>query len=338
MVRFVLSLTFMILASVAVLAGNLPSPRTPATRQYPYRPQQKRKPASLEVSTQLKSHTKSFFIGHNLTPATEIPQKGTWTVGSYAVGYALTDEILVATSPWIYVSYNTNNVHMKYSHMLTPKSDIGFFASYFDSNDSTNLMNANPSSPNVPTGPGGFAVPGGGPGSTSSTTTTTTVSSGMNRYQWHSYSLSGLYSYRWSEATTEYFNLKYSYYFNDEMPYSLRMDPGDDSIRDQWDASTLWRFSADRHVCFDVELGVLGMNYVKPFAHSGLSIGYQGENWMLQLGGSYTLALEELGSSSALQVGRYDQRVHYSESTKQYYTERYLQVAVHPEIQLQYSF
>src|SRR3954469_24971416 len=82
-----------------------------------------RKPAQVQ-NTQL-------FIGHNLTPSTDVLPSGRYTVGTYAAGVGLTENLLIATSPWIWSTYNTMNLHLKYSQVVTPQSTVGVMASYF---------------------------------------------------------------------------------------------------------------------------------------------------------------------------------------------------------------
>lgn len=279
-----------------------------------------RKPASAPKSS-------SYFIGHNLTPSTDEIRAGSVTVGNYALGYAVTDNLLLATSPWIWTTYNTQNLHLKYTQVLSPKSDAGFMLSYFNSYDSGNLMDTNSSNNLTPFAPAPGGLPTGGQ-----------LNAGTNRYQWTSYSAHALYGYRYDNSNVQYVNLKYSNFVNDEMPYSLRMDPGDDSIRNQIDASTLLKIPTDDNVSFGLEAGILGLNYINPYTHLGASIRIHESSWMLQLGASYTVMAKEFGTSKALEIGRWDNRVHYSEVAQQYYSERYLQVAVHPEVQFQIYF
>ena len=281
------------------------------------KPTAKRKPAST---------TTPLYIGHNLTPSTEVLKARTFTVGNYAAGFGLTENIFVATSPWIWYSYNTMNLHLKYSQDISARSTIGFFASYFDSYDSTNLVNSDLNSP------------GNTPFAAADTPTGANIAKSLNRYQWTSYSLHGLYSYHYEAGAVQYFNLKFSHFINDEMPYSLRMDPGNDEIRNQIDVSTLVKIPMRAGSSIALETGVLGLNYASPYAHLGASVAIQKQDWLVQLGASYTVPLAELGTTEGFNVGRMDNRVHYSEVARSYYTERYLQVAVHPEVQVQYSF
>lgn len=274
-----------------------------------------RKPAQVQ-NTQL-------FIGHNLTPSTDVLRSGAFTVGNYAAGYGLTENVLIATSPWLWTTYNTTNFHIKYSQVISPESTVGLMASYFDSFGSSELVD-----PSYSNGmPGTFALPTG-----------SEVAIGTNRYQWTSYSTSGLYSYRYQGGLTQYLNLKYSYYVNDDRPYSLRMDPGDDGIRDQVDISTLLKIPVESGASLSLEGGVLGANFVEPYVHMGASVSFQKQGWLVQLGASYTVPVSLLGTSEGMDVGRMDNRVHLSKTDGKFYRERYLQIAVHPEVQVQYSF
>ena len=52
----------------------------------------------------------SILIGHNVTPTTDMLKSGVTTVGTYAMAYGFSDSFFIATSPWIWGSYNTANV------------------------------------------------------------------------------------------------------------------------------------------------------------------------------------------------------------------------------------
>ncbi|MGZ3727266.1 MAG: hypothetical protein ACXVBD_15790, partial [Pseudobdellovibrio sp.] len=82
----------------------------------------KRKPTQTALATPL-------YIGHNLTPSTDILAPHTYTIGTYAAGFGLTENLFIATSPWIWYSYNTTNIHLKYSQVISPQSTVGFFLS-----------------------------------------------------------------------------------------------------------------------------------------------------------------------------------------------------------------
>lgn len=74
-------------------------------------------------------------LGHNLTPTTYTLSKGEITAGTYALGYGLTDELSIGTSPWLAYDYNMPMVQMKYG---TPgfwegsriAADLNYFKTY----------------------------------------------------------------------------------------------------------------------------------------------------------------------------------------------------------------
>ena len=284
----------------------------------------------------------AILIGHNVTPSTDTLKAGVWTVGNYAVALGLTDNWFIATSPWIWVSYNTANFILKWSKPVSAKSRIAIFADYFHSYNSTPLYTE-------ATGSASICKDGsaqcsttqpGRPGQQTTTTTITTVTfGGLNRYQWENFNLHFLYSQTWNDYMVTYFNVMYSYFWNDDLPYSIRMDPGTDNIRGQLNTTTLTEFRFGKSdFYFGFELGVLGDNYLYPYMQLGTSFAYISHNWMLQLGASYTAQWRELMYQSAWSPGRYDSREHISKSENQPYYYRYLQTAMHPEIQIQYFF
>lgn len=275
-----------------------------------------------------KAHT--ITIGHNVTPSTEITKANTWTVGNYAIGYGLTDSFLIATSPWIWATYNTANIHLKWIQQ-SGAWQYGAFASYFKSYNSTPLVSSNGGSgiSNKPPKP---------PNGHSSPQPVTYTITTLDRYQWESINAHLLLGYTFSEYTKINANLHYGYFFDDEFPYSIRMDPGTDSIRNQIDLTTLTKLKWNDQWGVLLEFGGLGLNYYYPYMQSGFSLIYQGTNWYTQLGFSYTAQFRELTYTSAWTPGRYDSRLHYSTTAQQYYFYRYLQTALHPEVQIQYYF
>lgn len=275
------------------------------------------------AKTAKQANTANFFIGHNLTASTEAPKKSQWTVGNYAVGYALTDELMMATSPWILTSYNSHNYHLKWTKPISSSERMGVFLSYFESINTTPFMSVQKGTPQV----------------LANGTAVQQDYFKLNRYQWKSVSTNFLYSVEKENNESVFLNFKYSYYINDEYPFSLRMDPGDEKRRGQVDVSSLFKWNEPKeNFSWAFELGVLGLNYVSPFLHTGVSAMFYDDNWSMQVGASFTAMFNELLSARAYQVGRLDERSHYSSSENQYYTYRYYQSAVHPEIQIQYSF
>lgn len=61
------------------------------------------------------AYAQEFILGHNLTPTTAVLNDGDIMVGTYAAGYGITDNLTVATSLWLDVSYSMPNLGLKYS-------------------------------------------------------------------------------------------------------------------------------------------------------------------------------------------------------------------------------
>ena len=243
---------------------------------------------------------KAVDIGHNLTPTTKTVAAGVWTAGNYALGYGISDSLFIVTSPWIWVNYNTINLHLKWSSAQIGRSRFGIFASYFES-----LR---------------WAFVGDAP------------------YFWKSASTNLLYTYSWSPQVETNFSLRASYFWNDDRPYSIRMDMGDNAIRGQLDLTSLTRIRiAESDFSLGLELGTVGMNYLYPYMHVGASVLYTWNSWLAQFGFSYTIQWREWRESKGLRPGRIDTRVRQSSSDGQFYYYPY-ETALHPEMQLQYFF
>jgi hypothetical protein len=239
-------------------------------------------------------------IGHNMTPTTRTLRPGGWTVGSYAVVYGPSESIFIATSPWIWLNYNSANLHLKWAPRTEGPNRFGIFASYFES-----LQKA-------------FV--------------------GEAPYFWKSASLHLLASRRWDPDLETFLSLRSSYFWNDDRPYSIRMDSGADSIRGQFDITTLTRLTLEnRSFLLGFEFGTVGVNYIYPYLHLGTSVSYIHGPWLVQAGFSYTIQWRELHDSKGLRPGRIDSRIRKSPYDGQNYFFPY-ETALHPEMQLQYFF
>lgn len=279
---------------------------------------------------------RAILIGHNVTPTTETVGAGVFTVGNYAVGVGLSDHLFIASSPWIWVSYNTANFHFKWNADINANSKFAVMGSYFHSYSSSPLVPEIGGS-KVGTRPGGPPPTVGGIGTHAAAGQV--IYGGLNRYQWESASIHLLYSYTFLPWWTSYFNLHYGYFWNDDFAYSIRMDPGNDTIRGQVDATTLSALKlGETGFLINLEAGLLGANYNYPYLQLGTSLAFMSRLWLIQAGASATMQADEAGLTTGWLPGRYDSRLHVSSSKNKLYYYRYLQTAVHPEIQLQFFF
>lgn len=265
-----------------------------------------------------------------MTPSTETLAQNQWTVGTFAIARGLTDRLFIATSPWIWISYNTANLHAKWIPVEEGAFRAGLFVSYFESFDAKPLDNGI-SGATTRCRPPFVCDATPPPGAT-------VINFGRPRYQWKNISTHILASFAWTRDITTYSSLKLSYFWNDDLPYSIRMDPGSDAIRGQIDGTTLTKLRLAKDFQAGIEVGVLGANYIEPYLHLGGSISYLNSNWLLQVGASYTIQFSEIGDKSGWTPGRFDERSHVSQSEGDFYYFRYLQTALHPEVQVQYYF
>jgi hypothetical protein len=79
------------------------------------------------------ARAESMLIGHNLTPTTYTLPKGRATVGSYAVGYGITDDWMAATSPWIWIGYQMAMMESRYRFLHQDGFEVTLEGMYFKS-------------------------------------------------------------------------------------------------------------------------------------------------------------------------------------------------------------
>lgn len=277
------------------------------------------------VNEDVRREKLSIEIGHNATPTTWMMPKNTWTVGPYGVAYQAAEDLMIATSPWLWYSYNTANLNLKWVKRISSGLRVGVFSSYFESYESRPFIHCEDK----------WRCDG-----------TLIVSNGkvygtgygryVDRYQFQALTNQALLSFDASRFTITS-ALKYSYFFNDDKPYSLRPDPGTDKIRGQIDLTFLVEKPLANHVQLNVEFGSLGLNDLEPYLHLGSSVSVIFSRWLVQLGGSLTTRFSSIGTDEFWDPGAFEQRVHTSKEG-QLYNGRYLVMGLHPEIQVQYFF
>lgn len=87
----------------------------------------------------------------------------------------------------------------------------------------------------------------------------------------------------WSPDFKTNFSFGHQYYFDDRSPFSFRLFVGNGD-RYTLSASSLSEIRIEENVFALVEAGFLGLNYVAPYYHVGLSLLYMMEWGSLQLG------------------------------------------------------
>lgn len=72
----------------------------------------------------------NFFVGHSLTQTSYTLPEGKWMLGTFALGYGLTDDVTLGTSPWLLTLYNMPNVVLRMKKALSTSTAIGAHTGY----------------------------------------------------------------------------------------------------------------------------------------------------------------------------------------------------------------
>jgi hypothetical protein len=292
------------------------------------RPKQKSKEKNL----------KAVFLGHNASPSSYALSAGQVTAGNFGIAVGITDHITIATSPWLWASYEAANIHVKWVAERDNGFRVGALVSYFETfGDSPFLRcigawegwmcpNQSPEIVDLrrQANPVGYKL-------------TEAISAFPNRYQFQTVASHFLYGID-SDRQSYHLNLKFSYFFNDDRAYSIRVDPGTDAIRGQVDATVLLEHRVNSYFRLNFEAGALGLNAIVPSGHLGFSAAWANQFWLAQVGASATWMLPSTGPRMIENLGASEERFHTAKDGQFYYGGRYYQTSVHPEFQLQYFF
>jgi hypothetical protein len=220
----------------------------------------------------MTSQAGSINWGHLLTGTTESLQKKEKTVGLHLLAYGITDSFTVGIIPWAYLSYDFNNIFLKYNFYNKKNISQTFDFIYLDSKSSDDESIFDQTS------------------------------------YWGRYNI-GL---KHSERRNSYLSLGLQYYTKDNSPHSLRGDPKgkfntlgikgskdlfyyEDKLQDykknKRDPKTIslsYIFAPKISDSFllNLEYGQLGMNYDYPFEHIGVSLIYRDDRQLAAFGWS----------------------------------------------------
>lgn len=240
---------------------------------------------------------KQIRYGHNLSPTTETLKTGKFTAGFAAVTLGVTDNLTVGTSPWIAWDYNMINLAVRWKHKIDPQNTIGLQTHYFN-----------------------------------------TYNEDKKRFERTTYSMHAIsqfftYSYRLAKQTNLILNINPMYFFDEEVPFSLRRSGAtEDSY--QINSTALLQTRILPWFTTNIELGVLGANYTYPQMITGLSgTFFIGQSFLFQLGFNITAVPRAMFGS---------QGVDSNSTVRSFRTffKQDLQIdrSAHPEIQIEYFF
>ncbi|PWU18442.1 MAG: hypothetical protein C5B49_07195 [Bdellovibrio sp.] len=253
----------------------------------------KRRPAQTQSPPEFP--TEPFLLGHLETPTNSTLPQGQWTLGTWTLGYGLTDQLMLATSPWLAGYYNLASLLMRFRQPIDVRRSWGIQLGYFKNSDALGHV---------------YKMEAGG--------------------------LWLLYRYRVNGNYRVVFSFNYYRFMNDDVPFSLRRwDLGNVAEKNQLALSTLHEVVVDKNIRFNLELGILGLNYHYPNYHFGASSAFLWGDGYFQIGLSATGYISNITKSAYNQVFMQ----YYSSTASVDFQSVYQNsVAVHPEIQLQQQF
>lgn len=198
------------------------------------------------------TNSKSIFFGHLLTPTSELPKKDVLTLGTHIMGYSLNDNLLLGSSSFLLIFYNSPNLYLKYGDDFNKKHKWAIQFNYLKSSDAYIL--------------------------------------GPKKYAMEANMLWGVWSYEVTDFYTLHTSVNYMYFFNEGNPHSLRREPFKDQPS-QFSLSTLHDIKVSKNFGLASEIGILGINYEIPNLHGGFTVRYVDTNILIQIGLSYDLHL-----------------------------------------------
>jgi hypothetical protein len=196
----------------------------------------------------LTGSANSFVIGHNLSPTTEVPEKGTATVGTYLASYSFSDRCHVGTSPWMAYGYN--------SYSLLGRCQLTGATSFFDA--SSLQVAYIKSDDNL-----------------------------GKKYRQTLAMAWWTMKHEINSSYSLYTTVNYMYFWDETLPFSLRREPGNNQPY-QFTVTTLHQIHWTDSMGMQFELGILGVNYNRPMVHNGYSFYKRWESVLLQVGISMT--------------------------------------------------
>lgn len=138
---------------------------------------------SLRLPVESSSKSSAFEFGNNVSQTTHVLPQGHASAGFQVAAVGLTDEVSVATSPWLWTSYNMQNIFLRHRFFDSSEQSLAWQGAYFQTYQRSDLV-------------GGYQM----------------------RANW----LSGIWSIKESANFTLHLNGTFATYQDDTNPFSLR--------------------------------------------------------------------------------------------------------------------
>lgn len=203
-------------------------------------------------------------MGHILASNASTLNKGEFSFGTLYTGYAISDSWTIVTSPFAYLAYDLFTLVSRHGHDISPTERIGFEATHYKS--------VNPKK-ETRFYDGQFQE--------------ATTKTGFDTFKMEASSLKLTYSKLLFPSYRFNLTASYFYYFDEDRPFSLRMDP-QNSDPFSVSITSLHEFKVANDFFISAELGSWGLNYHYPYYHVGLSLNMQRKHIYLGIGASAT--------------------------------------------------
>jgi hypothetical protein len=213
------------------------------------------------------AYSQATLLGHNLSPTTYTPEKGRVSIGTYAAFVAVTDDIVIGTSPWMYFDYNMYTLVVRQGKQIDEKSRLGWQMIYFKTDRDSSFIS--------------------------------------DGYQMEAFSGNLTYTRRLNNRFALHFNYNHMYFLDETVPFSLRREPFNDDTF-QSTVTLLAEVQGTSDWGFLGEIGVLGLNYVYPQTILGLSTNYKSNNYLVQFGFNITSTPKALFISPRVDANNYN--------------------------------
>lgn len=267
--------------------------------------------------------SKVVYSGLNVTQTANVYPVKRCTIGTQLLGCGITNELTLATSPWLDIQYNMYNANLRYQLSERENLSRALQLSYFKTYD-THRKLPDGASPNDASYDPYFCY----------------YLSSEGCFTGYDMDAAWLYfaqSEKISPQFTFHWNVQAAYYWNDRKPFSLRR-PQIGTSPWQFNLMTAYEFHMTGPWFLQTELGILGVTRKYPPFHTSATVSYRARNIAIQVGFSATGALQawlnrdrEDYHSAALST---------NEGLKREFTEDELKkdFSIHPELFLQYFF
>lgn len=246
---------------------------------------------------------KSLSFGHLLTPNNRTLDSGEFSIGTLYLAAGLTDNITIATSPFVSSVFKMLNLNVRVAFEMKNQQRFGVDLSYFKTTE--NRIDQREASCVRDKDAQRFICKSAG----------RTIRS----YLMEATSLKLTYSRLFGPVYRFSSSFGYFYYIDDRMPFSFRMDPANDD-RFAMSLTTLHEFRMTDRLFSGVEIGGWGLNYQYPYVHLGASLNYQWPQFIVGAGLSSTFS-PSFPSNRVRSFPGYDSRASF-----------------HPEVEIQYFF